>query len=223
VAPDAIEQRPVRNGVPTTAPLARTTAAGITLRQELARKALHLASAALPIAWGIGLVSADALLTALMLAVAVAVLIEGARHLSPAAARTFDALVGPMVRPHERAGITGATWLAVAMFLSLVVFPGPAALIALWAAAVGDGSASVVGRLVADRRGGASTGKTLAGSLACAGMTAVGVLWFSELGLARALAIGVITALAERPRGPFDDNLRVAAAAGLAAWALGGA
>lgn len=223
MAPDAIEQRPVRDGVPTTAPVAQTAAAGITLRQELARKALHLASAALPIAWGTGLVSAETLLTALMLAVAVAVLVEGARHLSPAAARAFDALVGRLIRPHERAGITGATWLAVAMFLALVVFPGPAALIALWAAAVGDGSASVVGRLVAHRRGGASTGKTIVGSLACAAMTAVGVLWFSDLGLVRALAIGAVTALAERPRGPFDDNLRVAAAAGLAAWALSGA
>ena len=131
--------------------------------------------------------------------------------------------MGHLIRPHERAGITGATGLAGAMFLALVVFPGPAALIALWAAAVGDGSASVVGRLVAHRRGGASTGKTIVGSLTCAAMTAVGVLWFSDLGLVRALAIGAVTALAERPRGPFDYNLRVAAAAGLAAWALSGA
>lgn len=158
-----------------------------------------------------------------MLAVAFAVLIEGARHLSPAAARAFDALVGDLIRPHERAGITGATWLAVAMFLALIIFPGQAALIALWAAAVGDGSASVVGRFVAHRRGDTRPGKTLAGSLACAVMTALGVIWFSDLGLVRALAVGAVTALAERPRGPFDDNLRVAAAAGLAAWALGGA
>jgi dolichol kinase len=196
-------------------------AAGIPLQRELARKAIHLASAVLPIAWGTGLITADTLLVLLTLALAASVLVEGARHLSPAVARGFDSLVGEMLRPHERAGLTGATWLAAAMFGALLVFPGAAALVALWAAAVGDGSASVAGRLVAHRRGDAGGTKTFAGSLACCLMTAVGVLWFTEIGLARALVVGAAAALAERPRGALDDNLRVTAAAGLAAWALG--
>ena len=38
---------------------------------------------------------------------------------------------------------------------------------------------------------------------------------------AAALACGVAAAVVERPRGPLDDNVRVAAGAGAAAWAAG--
>lgn len=148
-------------------------------------------------------------------------LIEGARHLSARAAHVFDATFAALLRPHEGAGITGATWLAIAMLGAMLVFPPGAAVVALWAVAAGDGAASVIGRLTAHRRAEPRAGKTIAGSFACAVVTAAGTLWLTDATPLVAVAIGAITALAERPRGPLDDNLRVVAAAGIAAWAFG--
>lgn len=175
----------------------------------------------LPVGWGLGVLSPERLRLLLTIALAIAMLVEGARHLSSRAARAFDAMFAPLLRPHERADITGATWLAIAMLGAMLVLPPGPAVVALWAVAAGDGAASVIGRIVAHRRAAPQTGKTIAGSLACAAVTAAGALWLTDAAPLAAAAIGALTAVAERPRGPLDDNLRVAVAAGIAAWAFG--
>ncbi len=157
----------------------------------------------------------------LTVALAVAILVEGTRHLAAPFARWFEARLGALLRRHERAGLTGATWLAASMLAALVLFPPVCAIIALWAAAVGDGSASIVGRWVAHARGHGGGGKTMAGTLTCLVATALGAAWLGGAGVGAALGIGAITAAAEWPRGPLDDNVRVTMAAGLAAWVLG--
>lgn len=191
----------------------------LALGRELARKGLHVASAVLPVGWGIGILSPELLRLLLVVALAVAILVEGARRLSRRARRMFDALFAPLLRPHEQTDLTGATWLAAAMLGALVVFPPSAAVVALWAVAAGDGAASIVGRLAS--RGQPDAGKTLAGSVTCALVTMLGAVWLASAPWLSAVVIGAATALAERPRGPLDDNLRVTAVAGLAAWALG--
>ena len=191
------------------------------LRRELARKAMHLGSVALPVGWAYGALSPDTLFAMLTAALAVAVLVEGARHLSPAVGRAFGAAFGPLLRPHERVELTGATWLAAAMLAAVVIFPPRAGIIALWAAAAADGLASVIGRLVTYWRCRPQDGKTVVGSITCAIVTMAGALWLAGTTWPVAAAIGAVTALAERPRGPLDDNLRVALAAGIAAWGLG--
>ncbi len=195
---------------------------------------MHVATAALPVGWGLGVLSPELLRSLLLVGLAIAILVEGARQLSRRASRLFDATFGSLLRQHERADITGATWLLAAMLGSVLLFPPATAVVALWAVAAGDGAASIVGRLAShasertavespdagtsDRR---PRRKTLAGSLACTLVTAAGAAWLADLDLVRALAVGVVVAVVEWPRGPLDDNLRVAAAAGLAAWALG--
>ncbi|MCL4214803.1 MAG: hypothetical protein KJZ74_12905 [Gemmatimonadales bacterium] len=190
------------------------------LRAELARKALHLSTAALPIGLGLGLLSMRRSQLLLGAAVMVALAVEGARRTVPAVQQRFVALVGGMLRAHERspegATLTGATWLALAMFGAALLLPAPAAVVAMWAAAMGDGLASVTGRL-ASRDGGR---KTWTGSAACLVVSAAGAWWLVSASVASAIAIGTAAAIAERPRAIIDDNLRVAAAAGLAAWAL---
>lgn len=109
------------------------------------------------------------------------------------------------------------------MLACVLVFPPATAVVALWAVAAGDGAASIVGRLAAREAAPGPTPrrKTLAGSLACATVTAAGAVWLADLRFTQALIVGIVVALAEWPRRPLDDNLRVAAAAGIAAWALG--
>lgn len=185
------------------------------------RKALHLASGVLPLGWYAGVLNVDSLRLLLTIALAVAVLVEGARHLSDPFARWFGSQVGGLLRRHEHAGLTGATWLIASMLAALVFLPPAPAIIALWAAAVGDGSASVVGRWASHSRGQHGGGKTMAGTLTCLIMTAIGAAWLGDARIGVALAIGAITAAAEWPRGPLDDNVRVTMVAGLAAWVLG--
>lgn len=167
------------------------------------------------------MLNVDSLRMLLTVALAVAVLVEGARHLSKPFERWFGTQFGALLRRHEHAGLTGATWLVASMLAALVFLPPAPAIVALWAAAVGDGSASVVGRWVSHVRGRHGGGKTMAGTLACLLMTAVGAAWLGDARIGIALAIGAITAAAEWPRGPLDDNVRVTIAAGLAAWVLG--
>jgi dolichol kinase len=191
------------------------------LRAELLRKALHLATATLPVVWAAGLITTSQLRLVLAAAVGVALAIEAARRALPRVARAFTATVGGLLRGHEHTAITGATWLAIAMAGVVWVAPERAALAALWAAAVGDASAALVGRWLGARRSSPSGHKTWAGSAAAAVSTALGCAWLVAATWPQALVLGGVAALAEYPRRPFDDNLRVATAVALAATALG--
>lgn len=190
------------------------------LRAEAARKALHLLSAAVPLAWAFALVPTAVIRTGLGVALAVAVLVEWLRRVNAAFGARFLSGLGPLLRTHETNHITGATWLAAVMCLSVWMFPPAAAMVALWAAAVGDAMAALVGRFAATLPAVPPARKTLAGSVACAVSTAAGAAWLVHAPLPAALGIGVIAAMAERPRLAVDDNLRVGLAAGAAAWML---
>lgn len=192
-----------------------------TLRAELARKALHLATASLPIAWAFGAVDTRDLRIVLGVATGVALAIEAARLAAPRVERAFVAVVGRLLRAHENGHLTGATWLAIAMAAVVWLAPQRAALVALWAAAVGDASGAIVGRGVARLRGRESPRKSIVGSLAIALTTAGGASWLAAAPWSLALSLGACAALAEWPRRPFDDNLRVTIAVALAAIALG--
>lgn len=219
--------RPLPSGMPST------------LHAELARKAIHLASAAVPLAYRGG-VPRSAMLAALAVAGAVALAVEVARRRSPRARATFERLVGPLLRAHERERWSGATWMCAAYALAVLLFPRPVAVAAMLAVALGDAAAAVVGRWWSARRAARVTAatdvrpgapahgqrvarpgaKTWAGSVACA--VAAGGAAFVVAGLApaAALACGVAAALAERPGGPLDDNVRIALVAGAAAWGV---
>lgn len=192
-----------------------------TLRSEFARKALHLATAALPIAWAQEWISTPALRAWLTAALTVALGVEALRRWHGASATAFVRAVGWMLRPHEARRLTGATWLALAMTAVVWFAPQRAALAALWAAAVGDASAAVVGRAVAAWRGLSSERKSISGFTAALVATALGCRLLVGTAWPTAVALGAVAALAEWPRRPFDDNLRVALAVAIAATALG--
>ncbi len=129
-------------------------------------------------------------------------------------------MVGSLLRPHEQRSLTGATWLAIGCFVAVFAFPHRAALSALWAVAVGDALAALVGSMVRSPLA-APQEKTIAGSVSCLAATAFGAWWLAAAAPVTAVLIGTAAAVAERPRAWVNDNVRVAAAAGLAAWALG--
>lgn len=195
--------------------------AALSLRAEAARKALHVGTAALPVAWAFGAVTATQVRVALSAAVGVALLVEALRRSAPAVQARFLSVVGSLLRTGERTALTGATWLAVGMALAAWVAPEPAAIAALWAAAVGDASAALVGRVTGALRPRPRNGKTMGGALACALATALGVWWLLAASPAVAAALGIVAAMAEWPARLGDDNLRIALAVAVAAALLG--
>lgn len=186
----------------TTPPLA--------LHRELTRKAIHLLSAAAPLSYAGGL-SRGVLLPMLGSLAALAIAVEIARRTQPAAQRVLDRFVGSLFRSHEHASITGATWLMIALFAAVVVLPRDIAIATMWAAAVGDPAAAIVGRSVGRMRR-SPGGKSIEGALACLAMTFAGAALVAGLPLGWSAAAGLAAATAEWPRGPLDDNVRVAVA-----------
>lgn len=193
----------------------------LPLRAEVGRKALHLVTAALPVALSFGWSNQATLRMVLTSAAMLALATEALRRGWPAFAALFAASVGRLLRPHEQRGLTGATWLAVAMALVVWIAPRHSAVAALWAAAVGDAVAALAGRSLRRWQKSADGGKTLAGSLAALVATGLGVLWLTPATPTLALSLGAVAAAAERPAVALDDNLRIALAVALAATLLG--
>jgi dolichol kinase len=194
----------------------------LTLRRELARKALHVTSAAVPIAYGAGLVPRAGLRAGLLALVVVALVVELARARSERVRAHFTRATGPLLRAHEHHRWAGATWLLVAFALAVWLYPAPVAVAATWAVALGDASAAVVGRWLGRHRLSPRLAKTVEGSAACAAVSFAGALWVARLPLGASVVAGLAAAIAEAPERPFDDNVRVvlAVGAGILLWRM---
>jgi dolichol kinase len=190
------------------------TAPPLALHRELSRKAIHLLSAAAPLAYAGGL-HRTALIAALGAAAVIAIAVEVARRTSTAIQRRLDRAVGELFRAHEHASVTGATWLVLALLGAALLLPRPLAIATMWAVAVGDPAAALVGRTVGQMRF-RPGGKSLEGALSCLAITFAGALLIAGLPVSWAAVAGLTAALAEWPNRPFDDNVRVAVAVGSA-------
>ena len=182
-------------------------------RRELARKAIHLSSTAVPIALALGIERRIALFVLGALAL-IALTVEAARAAFPSAAVRFAALFQPLLRAHETTRITGATWLIAAMLAAVLFLGRDAAIVATWAAAVGDTAAALIGMRFGRIRS-PRDGKSLEGSAACLLVTTAGALLLTGVGIGVALLAGVTAAAAERLPWPHDDNIRVITAVGV--------
>jgi phytol kinase len=187
------------------------TMGSVARDHEVARKTLHLTTAVVPLALATGLVSQRIVAVGLLVLMAIALVVEWLRRRSRMVSRLFRDTVGHMLREHERSrALTGATYLIATFALVAIAVPTPIAIAALWAGSVGDAAAAIAGRAWSRRA--RTTGKTLAGSLACAASTSVGAWWLAAMLPMHAVALGVVAAAVERPQLALDDNVRVTAA-----------
>ncbi len=189
--------------------------APFTAGRELRRKALHLATAIVPILYSQGL-ARTLLLALLAVGTVVALIIEFLRQTNARASSLFNRTVGSLLRPHEQESLSGATWLCLSCFLAVLLLPRAPAVAAMWCATIGDSAAALAGRAwVSARSAGPGGGKTFVGSLACWVASALGVCLLAGFPPASAVLIGAAAAVAERPAAPLDDNLRVVLVAGI--------
>jgi dolichol kinase len=101
--------------------------------------------------------------------------------------------------------VLGPITLGIGAMLSLLLYPLPAASIAIYALAFGDGFASLVGTTVRGPRLPFLRGKTLAGSLACFTVVFIVTLRITARPVGAALIAGSATLLEAIPTGNFDN------------------
>ena len=185
------------------------------LASELKRKAIHLASFSIPIAYYLSPPSWSrnwerALLASVILSLA----IEVFRLHNPGFRNLFRHFFGELLRNHEEVSLLGSTYLLIAMLLTLHLFDKPVAFLALGFLILGDTVAAIVGKWIGKIR--LLGGKTLEGSLACL-LVCYGLTLFMpdipwHVGLIGALTATVFELLPI----PLDDNFRIPLSAGFA-------
>ncbi|HEX5870340.1 MAG TPA: hypothetical protein VFY65_07995 [Longimicrobium sp.] len=185
------------------------------MKRELARKAIHVSSTAVPLlVWLLPRPVAIALLVPVAV---LALAIDLARHRIRPFRYHFLRHTRTMLRHHERHGLAGATWMALAYAAATVLFPKPVAIAAMLFNGLGDAAAALVGKRWGRRR--TAWGKSWEGFAAGLAVDlAVGTgMWMIAPGvvpLGAAVFGAVVAATVEFAPLPLDDNVRVTLAGG---------
>jgi len=176
----------------------------VRFQGEIVRKSLHLLIALVPS------------LAAVNLPATIAILVFGTLFYAFAESSRLQGTPIPVVsaltliasREKDRGGfVLGPVTLGIGALLSLLLYPLPAASLAIYALAFGDSFASLVGTMMRGPRIPLTRGKTLAGSLAC--FLAVFIVTLSVTSRpADSLVLASAAALLEViPAGNFDNIL----------------
>lgn len=177
--------------------------------RELARKAIHVSSAAIPVA--VWLLPREVALPALIAVAALALAIDVTRLRWRPGRYWLLRLVRPMLRHHERRGLTGATYMVTAYALALLLFPKPVAVAAMLFNGLGDASAALVGKRWGRHR--TRWGKSWEGFAAELAVNAAVALTIARLdpslAVGAALFGAAVAAVLEFLDLPIDDNVRV--------------
>ncbi|MCL5271717.1 MAG: SEC59/DGK1/VTE5 family protein [bacterium] len=188
-----------------------------SIKAELSRKGIHLATSIFPLAYAVG----DhkrvmlAILGVLLVLLAIA---EIARRRPVWLGRLFNRVFGYMLRDHEKSrGLLGSTWYCLASLLCIAFLTRPVAVLALLYLAYGDTAASLVGRRWGRTRIGAKSLEGTLGFMAVACLAAaVARACSPEYSLTVGLIGALAAALAELLLTRLDDNLSVPLVAGVA-------
>lgn len=185
------------------------------LRTELIRKSVHILIAAVPsmTAFFGTAVTLGILATGILLYTTAEALRQCGRfvpiitHITQVSSRSREVdhfVLGPVT-------------LGIGAMLAIMLYPHPAASIAVYALAFGDSAASVAGKFLGTLTIPLTGGKTLAGSLACTVAVALTVAVMLQGRVFTALTLGVAAALLEALPTRDADNLLLPVGVGLAA------
>ncbi len=183
------------------------------IQTELIRKSIHLSIALVPgVAQLIGTPVTLALLSLGTLLYTYTEVQRNAGNRVPVISRITE--MASRQRDLNRF-VLGPVTLGIGAMLALLLYPDPAASIAIYALAFGDGFASLVGRIVGSIRVPATGGKTVEGSVACAAAVAVSTYTIVPSPAVIATAAISATLLEVLPSGDAD-NLILPVGVGLA-------
>jgi diacylglycerol kinase (CTP) len=186
----------------------------LPLRREAGRKAIHLLSLSVPLVYALDLLPRQTILAVLSFVTLVLAGLDMLRLRFPLFRRAFFRLFSGMVRRHEHDRPTGSTWLLLAFVISLLVFSRPIAVAVMAYTVLGDGTASLAGKIWGrrsigrERHAGAGY-RTLEGSAAC--LAACLLVGAAVPGLEGALIVpgALIATAVEAFSGRADDNMTI--------------
>jgi len=178
------------------------TAAAATFQGELVRKSLHLMIAFVP------------LLASMNVSATLALLAVGTLFYAFSEASRLRGVPVPVVgdltliasRAKDLNGfVLGPITLSIGAMLSLLLYPLPAASLAIYALAFGDGFASLVGTMMRGPRIPFTRGKTISGSIACFAAVFLVSLRVTNRLFESLIVAAVATILEAIPAGNFDN------------------
>ena len=184
-------------------------------RGELARKLLHITNLAIPLSY-LWIFQNQRIMAGILLFFTIfSIFIEIIRLRSDWMSAFFERWLKFMMRDNEAAGkITGATWIFVGSFLTVVLVPFPYAVLGLIFLSVGDTVAALVGiGFPIVKIGQKTLSGTLAGLLACALAGKAMGLPVSDFVIFSGASVAMIMELIPLP---VDDNVSIPLSAGLA-------
>jgi dolichol kinase len=182
--------------------------------KEIYRKSVHISSLVLPLSYRY-IFGYDRKLTIMVifpLAFA-AVIVELIRLEHRTVKRIFYRVFGIMMRKHEIANLTGASYLLTSTVFCIALFPKEIAFAALSFLALGDTFAAVFG-IRFGRRKLINSYKSLEGSIACFAICLSYALIF-QLHPVIALTGAFSATFAEMSRIPIDDNVKMPIISGI--------
>ena len=189
--------------------------------EEILRKAVHVASLAIPVA-AVFIPRTDMVLLLCASALCL-LLVDLLRARNKVFRGFFMAIFGKMLRQKEQeGGMTASTVVIASAALTIMVFRREIAVASLVFLSLGDSSAALVGRQfgATPRFGGRTLEGSLAALVACLGASWLLLSLSPSLGWVLTpgglLAGSIVAVLAELVDLPLDDNLRIPVFAGLA-------
>jgi len=189
---------------------------GLTVRQEVGRKLIHLLGLSLPLAYVT--LGRDVGILLMLVGCVVIVGADVARLFWSPAQVFYDHLFGKLTRKREERRLTGASVLMLGQTATALVFPPSVVPVAMTFGVLGDVAAALVGRRFGHVHW--YQGKSVAGSLACLVASFFGGFVWCTLPPVVVLAGAFAAALAEGFLVALDDNLTIPLLGGLVMWAL---
>jgi dolichol kinase len=197
----------------------------IHYRDELIRKLIHLTSLSIPIIYYFIPTTTAAIILGIL--TAVALIMDLGRYLSPAFGKVFYKFFGFLLRKHEtdheKKNLNGATYVLLAAFLGVLIFPKVIFITAFSILIISDSSAALIGRKFGKIK---FLRKSLEGTLAFFISASIVIFFTPKIGYyGTEYMIGLIAAFVgafveNLSFGIADDNISIPFSVGFLMWGL---
>ncbi|MCF7805741.1 MAG: SEC59/DGK1/VTE5 family protein [Candidatus Marinimicrobia bacterium] len=185
----------------------------MTYRQELGRKAIHLGSSIIPIAYFF--VSKPLILSLLIPATLLTITIDYGRRYVKWMDTLFNFLFGYVLRDDEEAeySLTGGSYVMLAEVIAILLFPKFIAIAGLLTLSIGDSAAALIGRPFGKHK--LYGEKTWEGTLAFLISSVIVVSLIPGIPIWAAILSSVAGACVELFFNVVDDNIFIPVASGI--------
>lgn len=197
----------------------------INYRDELIRKLIHLTSLSIPVIYYF--ISTSTAATILGILTIIALIMDLGRYLFPSFGKLFYKIFGFLLRKHEidheKRNLNGATYVLIAAFLGVLIFPKVIFITAFSILIISDTSAALIGRKFGKIK---FLRKSLEGTLAFFISASLVILFTPKIGnYSIEYLIGFIAAfigafVENISFGIADDNISIPFSIGFIMWGL---